>query len=169
MTFSFLELDPKSGAQTVKNQDYALIFDDVNRQFLQIEYQRSIDSVDYGAFGADIQEYSYISDFEVFSLFLTKDFMYQYFNYFDALERGLFIIKFSLSRTDILNKIVYEKFASPLAQFLSILNTLMSVGILALMISEAKVFESMIQVYLRVFYRQTAADLLVKSKEDEKS
>jgi hypothetical protein len=50
-------------------------------------------------------------------------------------------MRFSLSRTDVVDKIVFEKFASPLAQFLSILNTLMSLGIIAMLISEARVFE----------------------------
>jgi hypothetical protein len=51
---------------------------------------------------------------------------------------------FSLSRTDMVDKVVFEKFASPLAQFLSILNTLMSVGIIAVLVSEAKVFEQIL-------------------------
>ena len=53
-------------------------------------------------------------------------------------------MKFSLSRTDIIDLIVFEKFASPLSQFLSILNTLMSIGVIAVLISEARVFEQIL-------------------------
>jgi hypothetical protein len=54
------------------------------------------------------------------------------------------LLKFSLSRTDTIHTIVFEKFGSPLAQFLSVMNTLMSLGIIGMLVSEAKVFESLL-------------------------
>jgi hypothetical protein len=77
----------------------------------------------------------------IFSLFVTKDFLIEYFDYRPEFSTSYLTMRFSLSRTDVVDKIVFEKFASPLAQFLSILNTLMSIGILAMLVSEARVFE----------------------------
>jgi hypothetical protein len=108
---------------------------------MQIEYYRRVAEVDYGYFLPQIEKHSFVFDLHIFSLFVTKDFLKLYFDFKPEFRDSFLTMRFSLSRTDVLDKIVFEKFASPLAQFLSILNTLMSLGIIAMLISEARVFE----------------------------
>ena len=156
----FLELDQKTGYTTIKSDDYQVIFDDNNRMFITIEYQRSISMIDTEVFGSKFVNYTYVSDFSYFTQVLGSTFIQSYFTYFTQLQTSMVSLRLGISRTDIIDKIVFEKFGSPLAQFMSILNALMITGIIASMLSESKVFESIVQVQLRTFYRQTAAQLL---------
>jgi hypothetical protein len=75
---------------------------------------------------------------------MSSDFMALYQANFPKFASSLLSLKLTLSRTDIIYTIVFEKFGSPLAQFLSIMNTLMSLGIIGMLISEARVFESLL-------------------------
>ena len=69
-------------------------------------------------------------------------------------------LRLSLSGTDIITKLVFEKIGVPIAQFVSILNILMLAGVIATILSRVRVFESIVGVYLREFYRQTSANLI---------
>jgi hypothetical protein len=75
LSFSFLELDEKSGAQEVKSLDYQVIFDPAITQIMQIEYYRRVAEVDYGYFLPQIEKHSFVFDLHIFSLFVTKDFL----------------------------------------------------------------------------------------------
>jgi hypothetical protein len=48
---------------------------------------------------------------------------------------------FTLSSTDNVVNIVYEKITVPIAQFMSMLNTFLILGIIGTLASESKVFE----------------------------
>ncbi len=63
----------------------------------------------------------------------------------------------TLQETDIVQNVVYEKIGSPLAQFVSILNILLVLGIVAKFVSEARIFDLLIDRYLSVYFLSTAS------------
>jgi hypothetical protein len=105
-----LGLDEKTGNQEVKPLDYQLLFDPAITQIMQIEYFRRVAEVDYGYFYPILEKYTYIYDFSVFSLFVSKDFLAEYFDYRPEFRTYFLTMRLSLSRTDVVDKIVYEKF-----------------------------------------------------------
>jgi hypothetical protein len=82
---------------------------------MQIEYYRQIAEIDYGYFFPVVEKYSYVYDLHIFSLFVSKEFLADYYEYKTEFSTSFLTMKFALSRTDVIEKIVYEKFASPLA------------------------------------------------------
>jgi hypothetical protein len=52
---------------------------------------------------------------------------------------------YSLSSTDTIINVVYEKITVPMAQFMSMFNTILIIGIIGMLASESRVFEELMQ------------------------
>jgi hypothetical protein len=126
---------------------------------MQLEYARSNTSIDTGVFLKSVKDYTYVSSYDIFSTFLQADFLSVY--YTDPIfSTAMISMRLQLGRTDEVNTVVFEKVGTPIAQFVSILNILMLVGIVASMVSEAQIFEKFINVYFKSYYRTTAAEFI---------
>jgi hypothetical protein len=131
---------------------------------MQVEYTRSKTSIDTGAFLQIWNNYTYVSSYDIFSTFLQADFLDVY--YTDPIfSTAMISMRLQLSRTDEINTVVFDKIGTPIAQFVSILNILMLVGIVASMVSEAQIFEKFIDVYFKSYYRTTAAEFITEKLE----
>lgn len=86
-----------------------------NRQIMNIEMERSIAMIDANPFISTNKNYTYISSFKHFSQILSQDLLEAYYDSIPVMAQTLFMMKMTLSRTDQIHKIVYEKFTIPLA------------------------------------------------------
>ena len=65
-----------------------------------------------------------------------------------------------LSPTVKINKIIYPNISEVLAMFFGVWNTLLIIGALINLFSEAKIFESFYNIYLKNYYNFTAANMI---------
>ncbi len=94
------ELDPLTGYITQKNDLYDIIFDISNRQFMQLEYTRSITAIDTGVFLRSWDNYTYVSSYNIFSTFLQASFIGTYFSD-PVFSTAMMSIRLQLARTDV--------------------------------------------------------------------
>jgi hypothetical protein len=89
-----------------------------------------------------IYEYIFISGFQIYSSYITDDFLNNYFSD-DYFKHSILVMDFSLSSTDTIINVVYEKITVPMAQFMSMFNTILIIGIIGMLASESRVFEEL--------------------------
>jgi hypothetical protein len=75
----------------------------------------------------------------------------------------IYSISFTLSQTDKIVKIVFEKITFPMAQVLSFFNAIIILSYLGVAVSESKIIEEFMSLRLKYFYGET----YLKMKENQ--
>ncbi|KRX09668.1 hypothetical protein PPERSA_02540 [Pseudocohnilembus persalinus] len=191
---NFKELDLKTGKLVQKKNEVYSIMDPSTSQMVDLQLFVGSVETDTGFLWSVYNNQTYVTGYETHSEFYDESFLEDRYSGDNSAYTGaLKIIKVHLGRCKNAIKyynlkylltnnrqvfqnfniqlletteelVVYEKFTSVMAKFLALFNTLMILGILARIGSEAKIFEMLMDSHLLTQYKISAAQIYNQKK-----
>ncbi|KAL4438393.1 hypothetical protein ABPG74_009432 [Tetrahymena malaccensis] len=104
---------------------------------------------------------SQLSDYSRVDSAISQSYLFQAFK--QQIYGGFY---FMLGPNNLDCSVQYPQFTSLLAQFSSVFNTLLMIGLISKMLAQTEIVQDFVSLHLQVYYKQTAAELL---QEQEKN